>query len=131
MVNDVFLIFDQMIVVDDVYVFSLLLMNDVYQNLMYYFPVMVNRMIQIQEMFDDVDENMMYHVKCFEDDYYAYNNESLLKTTSKLYLNKSSYDIKREKKIYINLYKYNFKNNKFFKMKTKSFTYENDRKKKI
>jgi hypothetical protein len=92
--NDVFVLFDQMIVVDDVYVFFLLLMNDdVYQNLMDLFQVMKILMIQIQEGIVD-DEYMMYHVNLFDVDYYVYNNENLLKTTLKFYLNKSSYDIK-------------------------------------
>jgi hypothetical protein len=69
--NDVFDFFDRMIVVDDVYVFSLLLMNDdVYPNDLYLFPVMMIRMIQIQEGIVD-DENRMYHENLFDADYYV------------------------------------------------------------
>lgn len=78
MMNDVYVFFDQMIVVDDVYVsFLLLMIDDVYQNL---FLVMMNQMKLIQEGFVD-DENKIDHVNLFDVDYYAYNNENLLKTT--------------------------------------------------
>lgn len=101
MMNDVYVFFDQMIVVDYVYAFFLLLMNDdVYPNL---FLLMKIQMKSIQERIVD-DENMIDHVNLFDVDYYVYSNENLLKTTWKFYLNKSSYDTISKCKIY-NLYK--------------------------
>ncbi len=81
--NDVFDFFVRMIVVDYVYVFSLMLMNDdAYPNDWYLIPVMMTRMIQIQEgIVVDDDENRMYHENLFDADYYVYNDENLLKTT--------------------------------------------------
>jgi hypothetical protein len=79
-------------------------------------------MIQIQEGIDDDDENMMYHVNLFDDDYYVDNNGNLLKTTLKFYWNKSSYDIK-EKYIDMNLYSKKVRI-RSFSMRNKSLNYE-------